>query len=230
MNIDFNDRIKPIETTYNGCKFRSRLEARWAVFFDSLGISWEYEKEGYHLDEFKYLPDFWLPDYQYWLEVKGTTPTQEEIKKCQLLQELSGFPVVLAVGQPHMNRNTVFYCETSDSGGGFAEKENAKWFYCTHCQNFDLDVCSKNSSHSLVNGHGWEILGKCFCSNVTGILYFTRELKQACDKARQARFEQLEGKRETRDPSIASSGYKVNLTGGYRLTEKEVIDKAQGGE
>ena len=30
--------VKPIETTYNGYKFRSRLEARWAVFFDSAEI------------------------------------------------------------------------------------------------------------------------------------------------------------------------------------------------
>lgn len=38
--------IKPIETRYAGCRFRSRLEARWAVFFDALKIEWEYEPEG----------------------------------------------------------------------------------------------------------------------------------------------------------------------------------------
>lgn len=31
MNI--SNSIKPIETIYNGYHFRSRLEARWAVFF-----------------------------------------------------------------------------------------------------------------------------------------------------------------------------------------------------
>lgn len=41
--------IKAIETSYKGYRFRSRLEARWAVFFDALGIEWEYEKEGYDL-------------------------------------------------------------------------------------------------------------------------------------------------------------------------------------
>jgi hypothetical protein len=40
---------KPIETRYAGCRFRSRLEARWAVFFDRLGIAWEYEPEGFEL-------------------------------------------------------------------------------------------------------------------------------------------------------------------------------------
>ena len=31
--------IKAIETYYKGYRFRSRLEARWAVFFDAAGIN-----------------------------------------------------------------------------------------------------------------------------------------------------------------------------------------------
>ena len=31
------------ETQYNGVKFRSRLEATWAAFFDLAGMAWEYE-------------------------------------------------------------------------------------------------------------------------------------------------------------------------------------------
>lgn len=51
--------IKPIETIYNGYRFRSRLEARWAVFFDALGIEYEYEPEGFELPSGRrYLPDF----------------------------------------------------------------------------------------------------------------------------------------------------------------------------
>ena len=61
--------IKAIETAYNGCRFRSRSEARWAIFFDTLGIQYQYEKEGYDFDGIRYLPDFWLPDYGCWIEV-----------------------------------------------------------------------------------------------------------------------------------------------------------------
>ena len=51
--------IKAIETVYNGYRFRSRLEARWAVFFDAIGAKWEYEPEGYVLEDGTYyLPDF----------------------------------------------------------------------------------------------------------------------------------------------------------------------------
>lgn len=63
--------MKAIETEYNGYKFRSRLEARWAVFFDAAGIKYEYEPEGFELEDgTKYLPDFYLPEYDWYVEVK----------------------------------------------------------------------------------------------------------------------------------------------------------------
>ena len=53
--------IKAIPTEYKGYRFRSRLEARWAVFFDACGADWEYEPEGFDLgDGTYYLPDFLL--------------------------------------------------------------------------------------------------------------------------------------------------------------------------
>lgn len=53
--------IKPIETRYKLYRLRSRLEARWAVFFDALGLRWEYEPEGFVLPSGKtYLPDFYV--------------------------------------------------------------------------------------------------------------------------------------------------------------------------
>jgi hypothetical protein len=65
--------IKAIETQYKGYRFRSRLEARWAVFFDALGVRWEYEPEGFDMDGVRYLPDFrvWTPQGEpMWYEIK----------------------------------------------------------------------------------------------------------------------------------------------------------------
>lgn len=62
--------IKPIQTRYNNRLFRSRLEARWAVFFSSLNLDWEYEKEGFDLNGTYYLPDFYLPHLDLWIEIK----------------------------------------------------------------------------------------------------------------------------------------------------------------
>lgn len=73
--------IKPIETQYKGYRFRSRLEARWAVFFDYLEIKWLYEPEGFELgDGLYYLPDFYLPDLDLWIEVKGVLSSIDEKK------------------------------------------------------------------------------------------------------------------------------------------------------
>lgn len=82
--------IKPIETFYNGYRFRSRLEARWAVFFDAMGIEYLYEYEGFErsFDDgtiIRYLPDFYLPNYQMFAEVKGVNsigeiPSEDAIK------------------------------------------------------------------------------------------------------------------------------------------------------
>ncbi len=78
-----NKSIKPIETSYNGYKFRSRLEARWAIFFDAIGLKYEYEMEGYNMDGLRYLPDFYIPSLDRWFEIKGTPLNSNEIKKCE---------------------------------------------------------------------------------------------------------------------------------------------------
>lgn len=62
--------IKSKPTDYNGTRYRSRLEARWAVFFDSLGIEYVYEPEWIPIPGHKYRPDFYLPDCDMWAEIK----------------------------------------------------------------------------------------------------------------------------------------------------------------
>lgn len=101
-----------IQTVYQGYKFRSRLEARWAVFFDSLGIRYEYEKEGFDLPEVgRYLPDFWLPDYEAWVEVKPDKPTEDEMRKCFALSKLGDnkWRVVLLAGNPWFREYWIHY-------------------------------------------------------------------------------------------------------------------------
>jgi hypothetical protein len=51
-----NRRAPGIPTLYANVRFRSRLEARWAAFFDELGWPWEYEP----IDLAGYIPDFVL--------------------------------------------------------------------------------------------------------------------------------------------------------------------------
>jgi hypothetical protein len=96
--IDVTD-IQAIPTRYAGCHFRSRLEARWAVAFDSLGIRWEYERQGYLCSQrlsfgeepepIPYLPDFWLPDLKLHGEVKGQLTDAELLRLLNCAASLS---------------------------------------------------------------------------------------------------------------------------------------------
>lgn len=58
-----------IPTMYAGVQFRSRLEARWAAFFDLASWRWEYEPF-----------DFpgWIPDFCIWPDERG--PLIAEVK------------------------------------------------------------------------------------------------------------------------------------------------------
>jgi hypothetical protein len=53
-NTKFQYTIKAHPTKYKGVMFRSRLEARWAAFFDLVGWEWEYEP----IDLNGWTPDF----------------------------------------------------------------------------------------------------------------------------------------------------------------------------
>lgn len=105
-----NSHGTPIETTYKGFIFRSRVEARWAVYFDEVGIKFHYEMEGYDLSEVDdtlgyYLPDFWLPQVKMWAEVKAESFSDIEARKCAALAESTGFPCLMLIGPP----DTVVY-------------------------------------------------------------------------------------------------------------------------
>lgn len=97
--------IKAIETMFDGYRFRSRLEARWAVFFSSLGVSYDYEVEGFDLPSGRYLPDFWLPEEKSFVEIKpGPMPedldTRHEMRLAFELMVASKKRVYVFYGNP----------------------------------------------------------------------------------------------------------------------------------
>lgn len=120
------EKIKPIQTEYKGYLFRSRLEARWAVFFDACGVDWEYEPEGYDLGNgLMYLPDFLLHKVQLggygsgsefseirslYVEVKGQM-TQADSEKI-----LAFYKAGLADGLPAISDTAVLVLGDIPSG------------------------------------------------------------------------------------------------------------------
>jgi len=90
--------IKAIETQWKGYRFRSRLEARWAVFFERIGVEWQYEPQGFQREwpfgeVHKYLPDFRITigSNAYWVEVKGNKNwLKENFDEIQALHDFGG--------------------------------------------------------------------------------------------------------------------------------------------
>ena len=120
-------KLRVIETAYNRYRFRSRLEARWAVFFDALGVEWDYERQGYVLDGAPYLPDFVLPGLRLFVEVKpagflaaGGARTARD-KLAALAAAIH--PAMLVCGDPCDYRSHWFGLDSCDAGGGLNEEE-----------------------------------------------------------------------------------------------------------
>lgn len=120
--------IKPIETIYKGYRFRSRLEARWAVFFDALGIEWQYEVEGFDLSGYDevdaygykvvdykleggtwYLPDFYLPGQGAWVEIKPTVDYGDAIAKPEIFARAQEKDVFVFMGEPYEGKVTYLW-------------------------------------------------------------------------------------------------------------------------
>lgn len=109
-----NSEIIPKSTLFRGYKFRSKLEAKWAVFFDSLNIAFEYEPEAFVCDDgSQYTPDFFLPNctLRYglkrgvYLEIKriGWADTLEEqfLYTDRISSSFkTGLPLLLFTGDP----------------------------------------------------------------------------------------------------------------------------------
>lgn len=189
--------VKAIETRYKGYRFRSRLEARWAVFFDTLGVAWEYEKEGFDLDGEYYLPDFWLPEQGCWVEVKGQSPNEREGNLAFALSGATGKPVYIfwgdvpdpETGEAHTDSAYVYErweATPADEGGSW--DNNQMWCECLTCGKVGIAFDGRSDRLPCkarfkggtcpTSGHG----DKGYTNN-------SPRLKRAYTAARSARFE-----------------------------------------
>ena len=56
---------------YKRITLRSSWEVLLAIWLDFSNIKWEYESKTFDLGETTYTPDFYLPEFDVWIEVKG---------------------------------------------------------------------------------------------------------------------------------------------------------------
>lgn len=94
---------------YKGYYMRSLAERRWARLFDVFGIHWVYEPKVYKTDVGGYMPDFYFPHADFFAEVKGPAPSQEEVEKAQALERLTKKPVVFLYGRMEVLGGELFH-------------------------------------------------------------------------------------------------------------------------
>ncbi len=150
--------IKPIETLYRGHRMRSRLEARWAVFMDCMGIDWDYEKEGYELGGgLRYLPDFWIPKLNLWMEVKGQQDAGWDIKAQELSAKHRPIAVFIGACAPPVGlsdcgtKNAAAFCENGRwiyrSSEDTTPRFRHAWSACDACRTLSIESVFQECSH-----------------------------------------------------------------------------------
>lgn len=181
--------LKAIPTKYNGYIFRSRTEARWAVFFENAGIKFYYEPEGINIrGSINYLPDFYLPDSDTWFEAKGVLD-DVSTEKIEGLIKYGGKPVV--VGYSDMT------FEACDRWEG----EDGVFFERTKKEDSALCRCKRCNQYYFM---GWGGLWRCpCCGSYEGDHHFTsiingdlanNRIMYAIKRAKQAQFENYDQK------------------------------------
>jgi hypothetical protein len=201
--------MRPIETRYQGYRFRSRLEARWAVFFETLGLPWQYEAEGFDLgtvgppgDQVRYglyLPDFELDgsifaEVKPYFEIPLSPADEERFVRSGMLDALVVLPrltrctgniclLIEGTPWPGAYRIHAFFPDdpfSQDDGPHFA------WQFgdCRRCEGLGL-YAEDIAEQSLI----------CTCSpgRWKGVLPQGERVMQAYRAARAARFEHGEG-------------------------------------
>ncbi len=173
--------LQAIPAVYSGVTYRSRLEARWAVFFDTLSIKFYYEYEGYQLDCGWYLPDFWLPEHDCFVEIKPQDASRHEQSLCDDLHIATGKNVYLLCGN----------VEITDANS-FADK-NFAYGFIGRCGGCDLPFlwceCPKCGRIGIAFDGRAELMGGHRCSlHEKEYAHDTPRLREAYLAAQRYRF------------------------------------------
>lgn len=191
--------IKPIETVYNGYKFRSRLEARWAVFFDALCIKYIYEPDGFELPNGeRYLPDFYLPKFDYYAEVKGlNNHLQQDIQKVEAFVKHADTSVIILSEVPYCKDSEAAYFPVfyqvkrrmHNSVQTYLIRHRANFIYWDDgCELCDWSEAPKFYRYNLIRNNNDKLYEE-IQPVVKNEDWFTARVANAFLKARQARFE-----------------------------------------
>lgn len=177
--------IKPIETHYKGYRFRSRLEARWAVFFDAIGIRYLYEPEGFRLsDGTLYLPDFYLPESKAFFEVKGVMNEIDMHKIEQFIKD-SKRPCIIGYDDFTFNSCDALW----EDDYALTDKSSSVLVRCRECGKMYFSGMQGSYVCQCCGAYDGDHYFEVQCSGDHSFYFTELKVKNAIDAARQARFE-----------------------------------------
>jgi|TARA_R100000152_G_C6774785_1_gene202773 hypothetical protein len=138
--------IKAHPTTYNNTAFRSRLEARWAAFFDAAGWRWEYEP----VDLNGWSPDFRL---EWDCELRKCGKTHSLLAEVKPYFELDRFNGHQCMEYAY-GRNGIPACSSAALGSS----PRVSWFEFVH-ENSDSAGMYDIPSHVPDADAKWKLAG-----------------------------------------------------------------------
>jgi hypothetical protein len=137
--------MKPIPTTYDGVQFRSRLEARWALFFDQLNILWQYEPFVIERNGKEYKPDFIVFNILFkeilLVEIKPLEPNDEYVSYLKKIRDPKKKEFLILIGEPKFgvfNGIRIFGKDNQHETTSLVPCQECGWykFYGTHQYSF----------------------------------------------------------------------------------------------
>lgn len=170
-----NYDIKPQKTKYGDIIFASRLEARWAVFFDCLGIQYEYEPFYSEVETgcrvMYYKPDFYLKKLNKFIEVKPSKPYEKEnVKAAAWAKHINEIIILFNLNPPTLeleNGWLFFFPEISKIP---ELREGFWWGECPKCGCIDIDEYAQITSCG------------CYDLDYYNKLYFNNEIGHCREK------------------------------------------------
>ncbi|MCX5829293.1 MAG: hypothetical protein NTV58_15025 [Deltaproteobacteria bacterium] len=135
-------RPRSKKTLYRGVLYRSKIEAKWAVFYDILGIQHKYEPFWSDVDSkrgcIKYKPDFeiFIPrdNHTYYIEIKDSKPPEEAITKaCGWAREYGDVVIFFDLRPPKPISQSGWLFEWNDISDQVLKQINIWWCECPKC-------------------------------------------------------------------------------------------------
>jgi len=148
--------MKAKPTYYNATLFRSKLEAKWAVFFDRLGIDYEYENESYLCsDGSQYTPDFYLPfvttrgqNGGTFIEIKPMSYIHDSDYEVRIISAIKPNNLVLFKGEPYPNADPVYSFDNSFNNDNVQLSpyvdDHMMFMYCPKCGTMKIEFSESN--------------------------------------------------------------------------------------